>query len=612
MNITITRAPRETLVFAGDELNDYLSRMLPADACLSIELVTVPAPGNDAFAVDLSPAGWTITGSSDRAVLLGVYDALHALGCRFPAPGRANEIVPVLDAAPTLRYERTAALYHRGVCLEGADSRENILDFIDWLPKAGFNAFFLQFKTPYVFLERWYRHLNNPRLAPEPFEDADAEAVMVRAEEEIRRRGLMLHKVGHGWTGQVLGFDALTWDADPRPLAEDKRPFAAQVNGVRGLYKGVPTNTNLCLSNKEAVTRFADLVTAYAGAHPCVDYLHVWLADEYNNVCECPACRESSVTDLYAALLNEIDRRLTEEGLDTKIVFLLYQELLWPPEKAHLANPNRFVLMFAPISRTFEASYDLSPPRREIPDYQRNRITLPAGLGENMVFLRAWQKVFPGDSFVYDYPLGRAHYGDLGYIHMARVIHGDVRCLTAMGLNGYISCQELRAGLPNFLPNYVMGRALLDGSAGADSLILEYFAAAYGPRAGEALDFLSALSDLSRCDYVNGKGPRKDPDMAARMEQAAALCEDFDARSSSAAPPEEPVAAGFWTRLGYHAGYAGRLARALSLLAAGLPDAAHAAWEDMCAFIRGHEMEYQPWLDVYRVIEVTAKYTGFQ
>ncbi len=601
MNISVTHGPGGTLAFAGAELHDYLVRMLPADANLSIALVTRPAPGNDAFSVDLSPAGGTIAGSSERAVLLGVYDALHALGCRFLAPGKDNEVVPQLDALPQLRYERTAAYRHRGVCIEGADSRENILTFIDWLPKAGFNAFFLQFKTPYVFLDRWYRHLGNPSLPPEPF---GAEAVMAEAEAEIRRRGLMLHKVGHGWTGQVLGYDALTWDADARPLAEDKRPLAALVDGVRGLYQGVPTNTNLCLSNSEAVARFADAVADYAAAHRDVDYLHVWLADEYNNVCQCPACQKELPTDQYVALLNAIDERLTDRGLDTKIVFLLYQELLWPPVKARLTNPGRFTLMFAPISRTFERSYDLDTPRRAIPPYRRNRITLPADLGENMAFLRGWQEVFNGDSFVYDYPLGRSHYGDLGYVHIARVIHGDIRRLAAMGLNGYISCQELRAGMPNYLPNYVMGRALLDADADIEELIGEYFDAAYGDSAREALGFLSSLSDLSRCDYVNGKGPRTDPDMAVRMAETAALCERF-AQGHEAAPDTFPG------RLGFHARYTGLLAWALESLARGDEEEAAARRREMLAFLRENESAYQPWLDVYRLGDVTARYTGF-
>ena len=33
----------------------------------------------------------------------------------------------------------------------------------------------------------------------------DAQAWLEEAEREMARRGLLLHKVGHGWTGEVLG-----------------------------------------------------------------------------------------------------------------------------------------------------------------------------------------------------------------------------------------------------------------------------------------------------------------------------------------------------------------------------------------------------------------------
>ena len=146
------------------------------------------------------------------------------------------------------------------------------------------------------------------------------------AERELRRRGLLLHTVGHGWTREVLGYETTAWEK-AWPLAEEKRPFAAMVNGRRELYLDIPADTNLCLSNPDTAKHFEDLVVEYAENHPDVDYLHIWLADEYNNVCECAQCRRTTLSDQYVALLNEIDRRLTAERLDTRLVFLLYQEL---------------------------------------------------------------------------------------------------------------------------------------------------------------------------------------------------------------------------------------------------------------------------------------------
>ena len=609
-------AASQVLAFAAGELKDYLERMLAEETGVwrgVLMLCSDGSPGEtDGFSVKLNPEGGEISGNSGRAVLLGVYDLLRRLGCRFLAPGKDNELVPALPReALVLDYSHQASFHHRGVCIEGADSLENLLDFIDWLPKAGFNSFFLQFKLPYTFFARWYHHERNPLRQPGPYTLADAATDAARAERELHRRGLLLHKGGHGWTGEVLGYETVAWEANhTNPLAEETRPFAALVNGRRELYLGIPADTNLCLSDPDAARRFEDLVLDYAKQNPDLDYLHIWLADEFNNVCECARCRQTTVSDQYVALLNRIDCRLTAEGLDTRLVFALYQELLWPPVRERLLHPARFVLMFAPISRTFAASYQLGEDAPPLPAYVRNRITLPVDLTENLAFLRRWQEQFPGDSFVYDYPLGRAHYGDFGYIHIARIIHGDVQTLEQLGLKGYISCQELRAGLPNTLPGYVMGRSLLDRDADVEAIIEEYFAAAYGPGWALAKECLEALSGLQMCDYLNGKGPRQDPQAAARLAQIEACCARYRADLARRVPDGNPMQEGFWTRLGYHLEYVTLLARAMGCLARGEAAQSREAWAAMGAFICQNEERFQPWLDVYRVLEVTEKYTG--
>lgn len=617
MNIKIICPPGADgpAAFAACELSAYLGRMLAGEEgelAIGLEVRPDERPGlPDWFSVELDKEKGSIMGNSGRAVLLGVYDCLRRLGCRFLAPVKGCEVVPAIARRElALSYEHRASFFHRGVCIEGADSRENVLDFIDWLPKVGYNSFFLQFKSPYIFYARWYEHRGNPSREAEPFGQADALAWMEEAETALKRRGLILHKVGHGWTGEALGCVAQSWDAVSAELAEDKRPLAAQVNGVRGLWKGVPANTNLCFHNGEAVDAFAALVADYARKDPSVDYLHVWLADDYNNVCECEGCRRTTPSDQYVELLDEIDRRLSEEGLDTKIVFLLYQELLWPPVKARLEHPERFVLMFAPISRTFERSYQAGGTLPPIPPYERNRIALPTSLDENLAFLQSWRGQFGGDSFVYDYPLGRAHYGDLGYVKLARVIGGDVKRLRQLGLNGYMSCQELRSGLPNFFPNYVLGRTLMDESADVNQLLEEYFSAAYGEDWPVAADHLFRLSSLSSTDYVNGKGARRDGDMAGRMEAVRELCLDF-APALDAHRTAQGWQTPFWEVLDFHREYTLKLSKALGRLARGDRERAGESWRDFRDLICEKEAAFQPWLDVYRVLEVTEKYTGF-
>lgn len=629
MTINILYSPHSgsPIVFSAQELSRCLSEIVadsiiilnnqncrPNDVTIYLESLQKQKNSEDAYSVDITPSGGTILGSNDRSVLLGVYKYLWILGCRFPAPGRKHEYLPIIYRKEQLSAccRKKAALRHRGVCIEGANSLENILDFIDWLPKLGYNCFFLQFQLPYTFMARWYRHEMNPLLKQEEFTKDAAAAYTAQIEEALLKRGLQLHQAGHGWTGDVLGFPCADWKAVSDPLPPEKVPLAACVNGKRELFHGVPMNTNLCYSNQTVVEEFSDHVVEYCIHHPTVSYVHVWLADEFNNICECEACRAELPTDQYIRLLNQIDEKLTRLHLDTKIVFLLYQELLWPPVTAIFNNPDRFLLMFAPISRTFEHSYQLQHSCEPIPAYERNQITLPVGLDENMIFLRSWQKWFQGDSFIFDYPLGRAHYGDFGYIHIAEIIGQDIRKLKEMGLNGYISCQELRACLPNAFPGYVMGRMLFDSEVTFEELKEEYFSAAYGPGWQQVLAYLTKLSSLCSCDYFNGKGDRKNLAAASSMKELTAFLDHAPAFKPGSTTGSTDAQNLFWKYLDYHREYSLRLGKALMKLAEGNELEAQDCWRQFQHMICEHETEFQECLDVYRVTEVSAKYTGFQ
>ena len=175
-----------------------------------------------------------------------------------------------------------------------------------------------------------------------------------------------------------------------------------------------------------------------------------------------------------------------------------------------------------------------------------------------------------------------------------------------MGLQGWLSCQELRVCSPNMLPNYVMGAALFDENLDVEERIAEYFEAAYPGAPGLAREYLEQLSGLSSCDYLNGKGPRIDPGIAARMEKIAVLCERMD--GPLAAVPDTP----HWRALRHHNGCIRRLAPAIAALAAGNREEALRLHRELREYLCRTEPEFQPWLDVFRILDVTWNYTGFR
>lgn len=610
---------------AAAELKNYLMRMgceeiLPQDWQLGVQdlapygITDLPdSELDDAYYIEVSADKACIYGSNARSVLLGVYRYLTEIGCRFLRPGAEYEIVPQKQHAEEFfaHCAHKASLRHRGACIEGATSIENILDFIDWSPKIGFNSFFLQFKYPHQFLQRWYDHVRSPKLAPQHWsmqQSVDADAVL---DEAMKQRGILQHRVGHGWTGEALGYTATGWDTDDAQLPEEKTALLAEIGGKRELFGGVPTNTNLCYSNPKVVELYSEKVLEYVREHPEVDYLHLWLADMFNNACECEQCRKKILTDHYIHMMNVVDEKLTREGFQTKLVFLLYQELLWAPETETLHNPDRFVLMFAPITRTFMKSYQQAGELPPAPPYVLNHIKMPRSMEDNLTMLKGWQKKVSCDSFIYDYHLGKAHYGDPGYVRLSRIISDDLKAHKSLGMNGISSCQELRAFLPNALPNYVMGQVAMDTEKSFNDIASDYYQSAYGVKWTQVFDYLEQISDLYDIDYFVGYHEAQSAEMQERFKKVLALIEKFEpVIRQTLAEPLSPVQKRFWRELSYHKEYVEKLTNAMLLRAEGADTKdAYRAFTDL---VRENEPEFQKSLDVYRVVEVTQVYTKFK
>ena len=118
----------------------------------------------------------------------------------------------------------------------------------------------------------------------------------------------------------------------------------------------------------------------------------VWLADNSNNYCACADCREALPSDLYIRLPNEMDEAFTEDGIEMRITFIVYLELPWPPEHERLSNPDRFSLLFAPISRSYSRLYETATSGVTLLDYVRNR-TSPRRISG-----RTWPTCMPGSA----------------------------------------------------------------------------------------------------------------------------------------------------------------------------------------------------------------------
>ncbi|MBE6915898.1 MAG: DUF4838 domain-containing protein [Ruminococcaceae bacterium] len=542
------------ICFAKSELERILPQMTDADLSgLQLGLLqdfpqitpknTAPTPLDDEIYLNVSGFCGIIAGNNPRAVLIAAYRYLTELGVRFLNVGRDGEKIPkTCDETHTVKIHEIPSYRHRGVCIEGAVSVENVIEMVDFLPKLGMNTYFIQFREAHTFFERWYSHTFNLFADHPEYTVEESRAYVRDVENAMRERGIVYQAVGHGWTCEPFGVPGLGWDKWTDEIAPEVLENFAMVNGVRGLADGITLNTHACYSNPKVRQTIIDDICRYVKDHPTLNVLHFWLADGVNCVCECENCKKMRPSDMYITLLNDIDEALAKQGSDIKVVFLLYLDLLWPPLEQKLKNPDRFIMMFAPITRSYNSGFGGGDAVPELDPYVYNDIILPNEPSKNVAYLRAWQEAFGGDSFDYDYHYMWAFAYDPGMIKLARVLSEDIKNLKVLGLDGFISCQIGRVMFPNGLNMTVMGKTLWDRTASFENICAEYFRDCYGEQGEQIQTYLGELStrfsalDLEVYNFSgsNGSAFEPNPEKAKAAAETRAFLEAQPAFSDRA------------------------------------------------------------------------------
>jgi hypothetical protein len=612
----------ETMLFAAAEFAKYLRLMAEAPTDIRVGVVATPKAGgialrlydadergalgagvdprlDDAIRIEVRDGAGVISGLNERSVLIAVYRFLHELGCRFVRPGADGEWIPRRDLArASVSLGDRPAYRHRAICIEGAVSLEHTLAIIDWAPKVGHSGFFMQFTDGFTFFDRYYAR-KGLAAEGESFSTDGARAWTIRAEEELRRRGLVYHAVGHGWTTMALGARLSHWDPVALPNMAEIKPLLAEVKGERALQWDRPMITSLCFSNNEARRRMVAVVVEHAAAHPEIDLLHVWIDDGGGNKCECESCRTHLPADLYVLLLGELQRALEARAIATRVVFLGYSDLLWPPRTgAHGLDQKRFVFMYANSRDSYaRAMKPLPPAESPLPPFALNQNRLTQSAGEFQAFLRGWQQAFSGDSFIYEYhPLGSLL---VNQHQLAHVLNEDARQLRALGLNGLVSCQSLRAFFPTGVDCWVLARSLWRPEQDPTDLMDDYFAAACGADATLAKEFLKVSSEeLAKAADLDGAFGAK-PGSAGALARLDTLCAEFAKVVERNLGERDPCRARSWRHLRWHLRILGRLSRLFRLttgVAAGDP---RAEWAEFKGWLADHEAHFGDALDVW-------------
>ncbi|MHB1154322.1 MAG: DUF4838 domain-containing protein [Eubacteriales bacterium] len=550
-----------------------------------------PNEYDDEILVEIKDGAGVITGSNPRAVLIAVYRTLYELGCRFTSP--EDEYIPKKDITPVslnISVNETASYRHRSVCIEGAVSYSHVFNMIDWLPKAGMDGYFVQFRIPFTFFDRFYSAHNMP------LDENGVTHMYHRLVEEMTKRGLMYHATGHGWTCEPFGITGSGWFPNKEPLSPDIKQYLAEVNGKRELWGDVALNTNLCYSNREVRKKIASAIKDYCAEYQAIEYLHFWLADGSNNHCECENCHNTKPSDFYIMMLNEIDAALTAAKINTKVVFLIYVDLLWEPDFARIINSERFVLMFAPITRTYTTAFceGISSETPELTPYVRNKLKMPRSVDENIARLKKWQEQFNGDSFDFDYHLMWDHVNDPGYTECARILYEDVINFDKIGINGMVSCQLQRTGFPTWLPLYAMAKGLWNKKITFNEITDEYYKALFGDCGDIIKNYLTRLTELFNPAYLRAELEQINNETASRYAAIPAYIADIKPFLISKAKCGRQ-----WEKLLIHADLCIILAEGLAARASGDSETAKYKYNDLIRTAYANEAITMDSLDMW-------------
>jgi len=567
------------------------------------------APWDDGFAIWTEGSELFIAGRNARSVLFGVYDFLEEQGVRFVRPGPDGEIVPHIEqlvmpdsgsGAGGATVEE-ARYRHRGLCIEGATSLAHALSTVDWCAKKKMNTIFLQFLSSRYFFNQWYERKYNSEYADVALSEEEALAYDDQVIAAMKRRGLVLHRVGHGWTSAAVEMPRSGWVKADEEVKPEFVRWLAEVDGKRGLFENIPINTELCYSYQPAFDAFVETVVRYCEAHPELDVVHVWLSDAVNNKCECDACRELSISDWYAKIINALSESLHNRVPKMRFVFLSYIELLWPPEQ--LAIDDRYgnaILMFAPITRCY--GHALADPAcddgLQWPRPPLNQFSVSK---QNAFFVRQlgdWENAFAGDSFDFDYHLMWHVWRQLTDTQVARVYHQDIQQLENLGLNGLVSCQSFRAFYPSGLAMTTLADSLWDPDVTWDETRQQYLEAAYGEHADFAGEYLAQVESFldtgdphRRMPPLSNAGEEKLAAFAAFLERSLTELESRQAAASDRARGRSLAL------LAHHARFLQLITGAYRARLSGQPEEANQELERAAAFLRQTEPETSPFID---------------
>jgi len=615
----------QTISFAADELKKYLWTMMPKSGNTPISLDPKATEGfrlglledfgleneaadpmwDDVVHVDTTENGGILAGSNPRSVLFAVYRFLRLNGCRWFYPGPEGEYVPMKGLEPQ-KYHKLADHRVRAYTIEGDPSMEQVAFWVDYQAKLEMNMFVPS--DPLVYLRRYYERRNLTANRPaEMVTPEQCDQWLRTLESDALKRGLMLREGGHGNIPMALGLNPAHREEYRRGemvIPEEIRPYLAEMNGKRDLHRKDIYYTNLCMSQPKVRRMLVDQYIRNLESAPYLCMGGIGFADGNKNHCECEECRKLNPSDFQIMVANELDEELTARGIDIKIGLSTYVDMMFPPVREKIKNPDRFWIQFTPISRSYASSITEDTVIPEPQAYVRNGWTAPRGIDQCIALFNARRKDVKLPAYAYEYHFWRAQFRDPGLMIVSRRIYEDVRSLKLLDIDGYLQDGSNKHFFPHGFHQFIHAETLVDRECDYDALLDDYFAHLFGEDYQKVLAYLNGVSEAFGEKYMAGeergegfKDPLHNPERAAKLEivpELAAVARDLVKKNRKTPVRVQALA---WRLLERHAEFSEGVAEVFKTKALGYDKL---ALEKMDAFIESfgrHDYELERWCD---------------
>lgn len=522
-NIVVPGDAPEVTKFAVAALATHMKEMTGVD----VPIVSVREPGT--LAIELQPRPWrdeafditkdnggiTIK-AGERAILPAVYRLLEEMGCRFLAPkfdfyeGHADHVprATALAFSPHEPITTKPQFPFRKLYVEEglSHTRENLLQLIEWMPKAGFNT---------LVIPSDYQNMG--RVKWDHWRDA--------LTPELRRRHIIIEVGGHGYQNFI---NAKMTDGG-KPLFEAHPEwFALDDKGQRREAEKYV----FCTSDEPAFAYFQKNVEDYVKQRPEIEIFDLWPPDGAV-WCACDNCKAiGEPQDRQAVLMNRMHDAFRAFG-GPRLEMIAYSKALLPPKRQKI-DPS-IMVDFCPINQQFE--YQIDDPAS-----QRNNDYAAA--------LVDWRKQFTGDISLYSY------YRKYAWRSLPAVIphyiQKDLQWYATLPLQGISVYSEPADWGTYELNHYVLGKLAWDVDADVDALVKDFCAGRYPRHAELAAKTLVELGDIVRKTGTIRFTELKSPEQIATAKQRIdTLATEVKKSNADADAPEHKALVRLELMLGY-------------------------------------------------------------